>query len=61
MLKSEAEKIFRRNMEDTNAQFSEEQIQCLVAALMKISGRIVEEALSSYKPGSGGRPTYFAD
>jgi hypothetical protein len=50
MLKSDAEKILRRYMLETNAQFSDEQIQCLAIALLKITEDIVEEALSLYRP-----------
>lgn len=61
MLKSEAEKVLRRTIEETKAEFSEEQISCLVTAMMKICGRIVEEALASAKSGPGGKATFFAD
>lgn len=55
MLKTETEQILRRCMEETKAEFTEEQIQFLAIALNKICGRIVEEALSSFKAGGGGR------
>lgn len=62
MLKSEAEKIFRRAMEETNAQFSDEQVQCIVQAMLKIGGRMVEEAMASNRSTGGNRrPGYFAD
>lgn len=63
MLRSEAETVFRRCMEDTKAQFTEEQIKCLVEAVLKISGRMVEEALasSSRGGGQGRRQGYFSD
>jgi len=61
MLKSEIDRMLRRCIEETKAEFSEEQIECLVLAMNKICGRIVEEALSSYRPGTSGRPGFFAD
>lgn len=57
MLKSETEHMIRRCMEETKAEFTEEQIQFLALALNKICQRIVEEAMSSSssnKPGSRG-------
>ena len=61
MLKSEIERVFRRCVEESKAEFTEAQIQCIVLAMNKICGRIVEEALASYRPGSSGRPGFFAD
>jgi len=62
MLKSEAERLFRRCMEESNAQFTDEQVQCIVQALLKIGGRMVEEAMSSNRgSGNSRRPGYFAD
>lgn len=61
MLKSEAEGIFRRQMEETKAEFTDEQVECIVQALMKICGRMVEEALASSSRQSGRRQGYFAD
>lgn len=63
MLRSEAETVLRRCMEESKAQFTEEQVQCLVAAFLKIGGRMVEEALasSSRGGGQGRRQGYFAD
>ena len=65
MLRSEAETVFRRCMEDTKAEFTEEQIQCLIMAIVKIGGRMVEEGVASSGrgggPGSGRRQGYFSD
>ncbi len=61
MLKSEMEKVFRRCMEESKAEFTEEQIQCIIMAMNKICGRMVEEALASFGRGSSGRSGYFAD
>lgn len=65
MLKSEAEHFVRRAMEETGAQFTEEQVQALAYIVTKIAGRMVEEAIASYKPtgpsGPGGRSQYFSE
>lgn len=64
MLKSEAEHFVRRGMEETGAQFTEEQIQALSYMVMKIAGRMVEEAMSTIRPsqgGQGGKPHFYAD
>ncbi len=58
MLKSEAEKVVRRAIEETGAEFTEEQIKAICAIVTKIASTTVEEALSSWRPGKGG---YFAD
>ncbi len=60
MLKSEADRVVRRALEETNAQFTEEQIEALCQICVKISSTIVEEALSSWRPGGGGKPQFFA-
>jgi len=61
MLKSETEHMIRRCMEETKAQFTEEQIQFLAIAMNKICQRIVEEALSSSNNNRpGGRSGFFA-
>jgi hypothetical protein len=59
MLKSEAERVIRRAMEETKAEFTEEQIQALCQIITKIASTTVEEALSSWKPG--GKSGFFAD
>jgi hypothetical protein len=61
MLKSEAEHILRRASEDTGAEFSEEQYQALSIAIMKIAGRLVEEAVASWRPRPGSRPNFFTE
>jgi len=60
MLKSEAERIVRRSLEETNAQFTEEQIQALCMIVTKIASTTCEEAFASWRPGSGGNPKFFA-
>jgi hypothetical protein len=62
MLKTEADRVLRSIIEETGAQFTEEQIACLVLAILKIVGRTMEEAFASYnyrKPGS--RPSFFTE
>lgn len=62
MMKSEAEHFVRRSMEETGAQFTEEQVQALAYMIMKITGRMVEEAVYNIKPArKGGGPHFFAD
>jgi hypothetical protein len=61
MLRSEAENAVRRAMEETGAQFTDEQIAALAAAMVKIAGRIIEEALSTWNRNSpGGKPNFFS-
>ena len=66
MLKGDAEHMLRRTMEDTGATFTEEQISCLSLAIIKIAGRILEEAVSAMPRGGGAgqgksKPQFFAD
>jgi hypothetical protein len=59
MLKSEAERIVRRAMEETGAQFTEEQIEAICKITTTIASRIVEEAFSNWRPGAG-KPGFFS-
>lgn len=61
MLKSQAEQMIRRAMEETGAQFTDEQVQALATVIMRIAGRLVEEAVASWRPKPGSRPTFFSD
>lgn len=61
MLKSEAERVVRRAIEDTKANFTEEQIQAICQITIKIASTVVEEALASWRPGSSSKPHFFAD
>ena len=62
MLKTEAENAVRRIMEETGAQFTDEQISALVQMIIKICGRMMEEALSSWRPNvPGSKPNFFTD
>ena len=61
MLKSEAERVVRKALEETDAKFTEEQIQALSQICLKIAGTVVEEAFAQWGPSSGGgRPQFFA-
>lgn len=60
MLKSEADRVIRRALEDNNANFTEEQIAALSQLVVKIASTVVEEALSNWRPGSSGKPQFFA-
>jgi hypothetical protein len=51
MLKSEAERVVRRALEETGAQFTEEQIQALCHICTKIASTIVEEAFANSSTG----------
>jgi hypothetical protein len=59
MLKSDAELIVRRALEDHEAKFTEEQIKALAQMILKVSGRLTEEAMASI--GSKGTGKFFAD
>lgn len=62
MMKSDAEHFVRRAMEETGAEFTEEQIQALVYMFLKITGRMLEEAVYNIKPAKrGGGSRFFAD
>jgi hypothetical protein len=60
MLKSDSERMVRRAIEDTDAKFTEEQIQALSQMILKIVSAQVEEMLALWRPsgggGGGGRP-----
>ena len=60
MLKSEAEHVIRAAIEETDAQFTEEQIQALCILINKIALRTVEEAFANWRPsGGGGKGGYY--
>ena len=62
MLKSEAEGMIRRSLEEHGGQFTDEQIKALAEVIMKICGRMIEEALASWRPGvPGSKPSFFTD
>ncbi len=55
MLKSEAERVVRRALEETGAQFSEEQIEALALLVSRIATTTVEEGFASWRPSGGGK------
>jgi hypothetical protein len=61
MFKKEADHIIKRAIEETGAQFTEEQIKALSIITIKIAARVVEEAFSSSstKPGAPGKQNFF--
>lgn len=61
MLKSQAEQMIRRAMEETGAEFTDQQVEALGVVIMRIAGRLVEEAVASWRPRPGSRPTFFSD
>lgn len=62
MLKGEAEQMIRRICEDQKRQMDDKEIEFLAEVVIKIAGRIVEEAItnmsSSNRPGN--KPGFFA-
>ena len=62
MMKSEAEGMIRRALEENEAQLTDQQIAALAQAMLKICGRVIEEALASWRPGvPGSRPSFFTE
>ncbi len=59
MLKGEAERMVRRAMEETEAEFTEEQIEALSKLVLNIANRVVEEALASWSPRGGKGGGFF--
>lgn len=61
MFKSEAEHILRRAMEETKAEFTDEQVKCLALAILKISGVLLEEATAAMRnQAPGTQPKFFS-
>jgi len=54
MLKSEAERVIRKAMEEHKAQFTDEQVNAMVQFLTKIVSQSIEEAFASWSPKGGG-------
>jgi hypothetical protein len=63
MLKSEAEHFVRRSIEETGAQFTEEQVQALAYMITKIAARMMEEAVASLRTtgGQGPKQHFYSD
>lgn len=56
MLKSEAEGMIRRVLEEyPHVQFTEEQIVVFAQIILRIGDRMIEEALAAYTPKGSGR------
>lgn len=61
MLKGEAEQMIRRVCEEHKKEMDDKEVEFLAEIVLKIAGRIVEEAvtnMSSSRPG--GKPGFFA-
>jgi hypothetical protein len=59
MLKSETERVIRRAIEESGAQFTDEQIEALCLIFLKITQTSIEEAFANWRPsGGGGRNQY---
>ncbi|MDZ4833497.1 MAG: hypothetical protein SGJ27_06930 [Candidatus Melainabacteria bacterium] len=57
MLKSEAERVIRKALEESDAQFTDEQITALSLIMIRITATTIEEAFANWKgSGGGGRP-----
>ncbi len=63
MMKSEAQHFVVRAMEDTGAQFTDEQVQALAQMIIKITARVVEEVTTELRASSkkGKPPHFYAD
>jgi hypothetical protein len=60
MLKSEAEQMIRRVLEDNPGyEMTEEQIAVMAQIIVKIAGRMIEEAVSTMRSGQPGKPSQF--
>lgn len=60
MLKCDAEHIIQRAMEETGAEFTDQQVTAMAVLVMKIAGRLVEEAVASWRT-PGTKPSFFSD
>ncbi len=62
MFQSEAEKIIKRFMAESKAEFTEEQIACLAKAILKITSVVLEEANSIMRsqPSGNNPPKFFS-
>jgi len=61
MYTSEAENMVRRVLEEhPEVQMSEQQVSVMAKIVLKIAGRMIEEALSQWRPSSGGKPSFFS-
>lgn len=59
MLRSEAEQMVRRVAEETGVQFTDEQVAALAMIVLKVAGRMIEEALSAYSSNKPGNKQQF--
>ncbi len=59
MFKSEAEQVIKRLMEETKAEFTDEQVACLAKAIIKITGIMLEEATAAMRNQAPGSPPKF--
>lgn len=59
MYRSEAELVVRRAIEETGAEFTEEQIQAISIITTKVATTIVEEALSQWRPSGNAKPRFY--
>jgi hypothetical protein len=59
MLKSEATRVIKNIVEETGAQFTDEQIEAITQMFLRITQTTVDESLANFRPSSsGGRGPY---
>lgn len=59
MYRSEAELVVRRAIEETGAEFTEEQIRAMSIITTKVATAIVEEALSQLRTSANAKQRYM--
>lgn len=61
MLKSEAEQMIRRTVDEAGVvELTDEQIALVAQIIMKLTSRMIEDALSNASRPSGGKPNFFS-
>ena len=55
MLKSEVERVVRKCIEETKAEFTEEQIEAISLMLLRVTATQIEEGFANNRGGGGGR------
>lgn len=55
MLKSEVERVVRTVIEETKAEFTEEQIEALSQMLLRVTATQIEEGFANNRGSGGGR------
>lgn len=58
MLKSEATRVIKNIIEETGAQFTDEQVEAITQMFLRITQTTIDESLANYRPSSGGGRPY---